>query len=375
MEPLSPDYLEREMLDALELFQYSFQFKDSLFVIVLESATLLDSILTDLQVIHSSQIFLLVVAPHSEELTRAASKLNERGLPVRYVRQLPEKDISINRLKELQKQLTNHGVVILGADLRNHALTQAQALLEESLDVAEQLNAKKVFLAGSEPALLIDGKRQSHLSPQEVLSALEGGKSFNFPQPFLTYLATRLELIPRDLVLLDAEPGALFQEIFTHRGRGTLLSREYPNVVRSGEPRDVFVLSRLLKPHMESGIIRAVSEEELSADVEHFAVYTINDAIVAAAKLVDFGEAAELAKFCSLPRYQGRGRAKHLAKELIRRARAQHKRYVFALSVSEKMWEFFTELGFTETPRDSLPEEWQKTYDFSRPSKAFRLDL
>ena len=44
-------------------------------------------------------------------------------------------------------------------------------------------------------------------------------------------------------------------------------------------------------------------------------------------------------------------------------------------SIEPKMWQFFLGLGFVEIDRATLPEEWQKGYDLSRPSKGFRLDL
>ncbi len=56
-------------------------------------------------------------------------------------------------------------------------------------------------------------------------------------------------------------------------------------------------------------------------------------------------------------------------------ARAQGKKFVFSLSIEPKMWQFFLGLGFVETDRATLPEEWQKGYDLSRESKGFRLDL
>jgi len=49
--------------------------------------------------------------------------------------------------------------------------------------------------------------------------------------------------------------------------------------------------------------------------------------------------------------------------------------YVFALSINEKMWTFFKNLGFSEVERKELPQQWQNQYDFSRPSRAFRLVL
>jgi amino-acid N-acetyltransferase len=48
-------------------------------------------------------------------------------------------------------------------------------------------------------------------------------------------------------------------------------------------------------------------------------------------------------------------------------------RRVFALTTQTQDW--FEALGFKEAPVDSLPEQKRKTYDKSRNSKVFALDL
>ncbi|MCH8077986.1 MAG: amino-acid N-acetyltransferase, partial [SAR324 cluster bacterium] len=77
----------------------------------------------------------------------------------------------------------------------------------------------------------------------------------------------------------------------------------------------------------------------------------------------------------TLPRYRGKGRARELARQLIAEAGAQGYRGVFALSVDERMWEFFLSLGFQRVARESLPEGWRRQYDMNRDSRAFRMKL
>ena len=57
--PLIDQTLEEQMLDALELFRYSFAFRDQLFVVALEDSKYIDKLLTDFQVIQTSQIFIV----------------------------------------------------------------------------------------------------------------------------------------------------------------------------------------------------------------------------------------------------------------------------------------------------------------------------
>jgi amino-acid N-acetyltransferase len=172
---------------------------------------------------------------------------------------------------------------------------------------------------------------------------------------------------------LKGEAGCLFLEIFTHRGKGTLLTNDYPNVIRRGQISDVMDIALLLKPYISSGAILSVSEDAIADEVEDYYVYTVNNSIVAISKLTDHGPAIELAKFCTLPRYQGKGRARELAEKMIETVKQANKEFIFALSIEPKMFEFFKSLGFEECTRECLPENWKKQYDMSRSSKAFKL--
>ena len=134
-------------------------------------------------------------------------------------------------------------------------------------------------------------------------------------------------------------------------------------------------ISLLMKPYVDSGSILPVSEEELSEVINDYYVYTVNNSIVAAAVLKDYGETSELAKFCTLPRYQGKGRARELAEKMIEQANGAHKQFIFALTIEPKMFEFFLNLGFEKCDRNILPEGWKSQYDMNRPSTAFIKDL
>ena len=77
----------------------------------------------------------------------------------------------------------------------------------------------------------------------------------------------------------------------------------------------------------------------------------------------------------TLPRYRGKGRARELARHLEQEAREAGVERLFALSTDERMWGFFLSLGFSETPREQLPEAWRTQYDLNRPSHAFVKEL
>jgi amino-acid N-acetyltransferase len=178
-----------------------------------------------------------------------------------------------------------------------------------------------------------------------------------------------------DIVIVQARRGAIYEEVFTHAGSGTLLSQEYKNVLRQADEGDVRDIMAIMQPYIADRALKSMAEDELLAMIGSFMVFAVNDQIIAAAALIDYGNAAEVGKLCTLPRFQARGRARELVKALLKRAQERGKEYVFALTVNPQVGEFFEKLGFTKVERESLPEGWKSGYDFTRPSTAYRYNL
>lgn len=363
--------VETQLLDALELFQYSYRFRHSLFVLMLHPEVALSDILGDLKLLQSSHISLMLVCRNFSGLKESLDKLTERGLPFWFLAASSTSPISDTAQEQTRLQLKQDAIPVLA--FAEAAGQPAASLCAHAVAVAAAYDADRLFYISKERGVLLDGVMQSHLAPDEVAGILEDRDELNLDPELLKQLHQANKEHGFEIAILDGTPGSLFQEIFTHKGRGTLLTDDYPNVIRRGKLSDVFAVSRLLRPYIENGTILPVTEDEIAEHIASYYVYTVNDALVAAAQLIDYGNACALSKFCTLPRYQGKGRARQLAKKMISTARRRGKEYVFALSISPPMWTFFTKLGFSEVPRESLPGEWRKDYDFARPSKAFAL--
>jgi N-acetylglutamate synthase-like GNAT family acetyltransferase len=58
---------------------------------------------------------------------------------------------------------------------------------------------------------------------------------------------------------------------------------------------------------------------------------------------------------------------------LLERAQSRGFEEVFALSIDERHWRFFESIGLMPCERETLPAAWQSRYDFTRPSRAFRI--
>jgi amino-acid N-acetyltransferase len=260
-----------------------------------------------------------------------------------------------------------------GAGERDAA--EREAAEREIVRCAVELGTKKIFFPGSEPGLLINGKCKSYPTIDQVREALAEKAELNVPSERVQFLIDQQEQHNVDIVLIEARRGAIYEEVFTHAGAGTLFTCEYPNILRPATEADVRDIMALMQPNISDGSLKPITEDALLAIIRHFMVYSVNDQIVAAASLVDYGDSCEVAKLCTLPRFQARGRARALVRALLDEAQKRGKRAVFALTIHSHVGEFFERLGFKPVAREELPEEWKAGYDFSRPSKAYRYSF
>lgn len=366
--------LEEQMLDAFELFQYSMTFRNMLVAISLEEKSL-ENLLTDFQVLHASQILLLVVIPHTKTLQRKVSVYTKNGVPVHYYSLPAHNPPSVAFQEKIKETLSSLNAVIIGIEGIDNNSSHTMHL-EKSLEFASTFSAKKFFYVHKKGALVLNEKSLSHISTTRLENELKNKDTHtNINKKIIDTLLEGTIAHKFETVVLDDSPGALFQELFTHQGRGTLITEDYPNEIRHGHSKDIFMVSRIMKPYIEAGILLPLSEKELSSQIRNFLLYTINGSIIAGARMVDYNEAAELSKFFCLPRFRRQGHARCLCQAFIKKAQSLNKKYIFSLSISQGMWEFLKSLGFNEVNREELPNKWQSTYNFKRESKAFILKL
>ena len=358
--------IETQMLDALELFHYAYRFRQHQFVLVLDDGARLEQIMLDIRVLYSSHIKIVILYRADQSIGDCLDRWGQRGFRFHHlVSQTPEQALEV-----LGRERDWEEVAVIGLDLSSDQ--EADALTRQSLQIAEILGVDKVFFLGEHKGLSLGDRFLSHPRPDDLEGYLSQGTALNMEPSRLQIMVAETRRSGIEIIILEGKSGTLFEEIFTHRGSGTLLTEDYPNVIRQGREGDLTDLLMLIRHEMQQGSILPISEESIAANIQNYFVYTVNEAIVASATLVDYGECAELAKFCTLPRYQGKGRARQLAIQMIEKAAELKKDYVFALSVNPKMWDFFLGLGFEETSRQELSQGWQDQYDFSRPSKAFK---
>ena len=163
----------------------------------------------------------------------------------------------------------------------------------------------------------------------------------------------------------------LFREVFTHLGSGTLFSEDYSNVFRQASLSDARDIALLMRPYIRSGAVLPINEDDVAGNINSYFLYSVNEQVVAAARLIDYGKAYEIGKLVTLPRYQRKGRARKLIKQLLEKAAADGKEYIFSLTTEERMGDFFESCGLKEIDRSQLPADWKTGYDLKRPSRAY----
>jgi N-acetylglutamate synthase-like GNAT family acetyltransferase len=367
--------IDIQMLSALEFFHYSQRFQNHLFVLALEDDVDLKNLITDLRVINASSIQMILVCNYDLKLKDILDVWKLRGCPFVYFSMNPQDKLTSENKDQLEKQFKSSNIPVIGLSATQENENFSTTLGHFSMELVSHFTVDKVFFLSTTDGLYINEAFISHLTPQEASKHLEKPADINIGMDRLRYFVEQNLENGVEIVLLEGQSGCLFQEIFTHRGKGSLLTSDYPNTIRTGELADVLEISILMKPYIQSGTILPVTEDEVAKEIQDYYVYSVNNSIVASAKLTHYDSAVELAKFCTLPRYQGKGRARELAERMIQEVKETDKDMIFALTVEPKMVVFFKSLGFEECDRNSLPKEWLEKYDMQRSSKAFALKI
>jgi N-acetylglutamate synthase-like GNAT family acetyltransferase len=368
--------MKDSMLNALELLHYAGRFRGQRIVLILEPGQDFAEVLLDIRLLQAAGIKIAIVLGASDGIEATIRRLRKMGTPLC----LTGSELHMQRFLQAAssnvvhpkagrfEELLDKGIVpIIRLD---SARNMDDIIVHGVFEFAKYLCASKVIVIGQQAGIIHNGRVASHLSSLELQKLSSSQQSSNLAHGVIKALHHNADY-GIDISVLECKEGSLFQELFTHSGCGTLVSSSYETVLRPALLADVQHIYFLMKPSMEDGSLLTLSEEDIAADIQSYYVFTVNAQVVASAKLTRYGHAAELGKFSTLPRYRGGGKANQIALQLIERAQEEGLTYVFALSTKPKVWSFFERLGFYHIPRSELPTEWQKGYDFSRPSRAF----
>lgn len=170
------------------------------------------------------------------------------------------------------------------------------------------------------------------------------------------------------------QDGGLLQELFTHDGIGTIISRESLERIREARADDIGALIALIEPVEEEGALVHRPRELLEREISHFSVVEHDGMIVGCAALYPYSEdGAELACLAVHPAQREWGYGEQLMNRIADRARTMGMKKLFVLTTRTEHW--FVERGFRTASPDDLPTEKRQMYNYQRRSKVLYKPL
>ena len=137
---------------------------------------------------------------------------------------------------------------------------------------------------------------------------------------------------------------------------------------------DIPSVLSLMQPFIRRGILLPRTKQQLTAQLEDFIVYELDDCIRACAALHLYnGGQAEIAGVAVDESCAHIGIGPKIIEYLIDRARKLKLHSVFILTTQTGDW--FEQLGFVQDSLSSLPEKRKAEWTPVRNSKIFRLEL
>ncbi|MDR3275804.1 MAG: amino-acid N-acetyltransferase [Treponema sp.] len=265
---------------------------------------------------------------------------------------------------------------------------------EIALAVAGALGAVKLFIISArggirrgmlpipESIKTSDQGQVIRLTPQEAESLLEhaaAGTAGTAPnEAVLAELRLALRAsragVERIHMIDGREAGAVLRELFSNQGAGTMVYADEYESIRPLREADIPGVLRLMEPLMREGILIRRTAEDIRDRLGDYLVYEIDGSVHACGALHDRGEnQGEIAAIATDPAYSDMGLGSRVVRRLIDRAEDRGLGRVFVLTTRTHDW--FEFLGFQEASLESLPVERQQSYDRTRNSMVFALDI
>jgi len=187
----------------------------------------------------------------------------------------------------------------------------------------------------------------------------------------LQYATKACEMgVARTHLISRHSDGAILQELFTHHGIGTMISRETLQALRKARIEDVGGILQLIEPLETEGILVRRGRELLEIEIDRFTVLEHDGIILGCAALYPFPEehACELACLAIHPDYRDFGHGNRLLKHIENQTISQGIHILFVLTTHATHW--FIEHGFTVATPAELPKVKQNLYNYQRRSKV-----
>lgn len=238
--------------------------------------------------------------------------------------------------------------------------------------VAIALNAEKLILVSEARGIMEGGHLLRNLSLPEVDTL----KTNSVNDSELGLLACAYQAcrngVDRVHVVSCADDGALLSELFTREGSGTLIMKDYSEVIRPATIDDVGGILDLISPLEDQQVLVKRSRELLETEISRFMVVVHPEGLLlgcAALYPTAQESSGELACVATHPEFHDQGIATRLLTKIETDAQSMGMSTLFALTTQTAHW--FLEKGFVEAQIADLPAQKQSLYNYQRNSRIF----
>jgi len=175
-------------------------------------------------------------------------------------------------------------------------------------------------------------------------------------------------------------PDALYDELFSYSGSGTLLTRERYISVRRFGIEDYDAAGDLIARGTADGYLAPRSDAQVDALLaDGFGAFAGGQHLagIGALRVAPGSSAGEVASLYAVTRFAGGGVGYHLVVFALDEADQRDLDFAYACTTSERVGRFFEAQGFDPVGPDAIPDEKWERYDEERRARVlcYRYDL
>jgi|TARA_B110000503_G_scaffold70185_1_gene109234 amino-acid N-acetyltransferase len=273
----------------------------------------------------------------------------------------------------IKRQLDDNSIVLI-SPIGFSATGESFNLNYEDLaaQVAITLKAEKLILVSDSPGVMNKGSLLRTLSLPQLAELLETSKDVQ-QISLLGAAAHACQLgVERVHLVSYQQDGALLSELLTRDGSGTLISKDYGEIIRAATIEDVGGILELITPLEDQSVLVKRSRELLEAEIARFTVVVHPEGfIVGCAALYPTADKqiGEVACVATHTDFNGQGIGSRLFDQIEFQARLQRRSSLCVMTTQAAHW--FLEKGFVRAEVTDLPANKQSMYNYQRNAGVF----